>query len=208
MKTLFYLMDIRTIDAQALPRLLEELPASRREKALAFRFEADRLRSVAAGLLARHALEQVGLSDELLCYEENGKPYIEGHPSRCLSLSHSGDYAACVLSPAPIAVDVEIHDGDRDTIVKRCYTEAEQAWVNAVQGQERTARFYEIWCKKECRMKLRDWNHLREIDTFTPDPGFAYRLFPLPGYGCAVYAKEELLPDSPVWYSCEGAIQG
>ena len=201
MKTLFYLMDIRTIDAQALPRLLDTLPESRRNKALSFRFEADRLRSAAAGLLARHALAQIGLSDALLGYAENGRPCIEGHPSCCLSLSHSGDYAACVLSTAPAAVDVEEHAGDRDSILRRCYTEAERAWVNAAAGQARTARFYEIWCKKECRMKLDSYDHLREIDTFTPEPGFSYALFPLPGYSCAVYGKTELLPAAPVWRS-------
>lgn len=192
----FCQMHTDSLPREALPELLASLPPLRREKALNYRFEKDRLLSIAAGLLVRHALARWDISDSALCYGEDGRPCVAGHPELYLSLSHSGVWALCGAGDAPVSVDIQEEEGDREVVSARCYNERERAWMDeARDAGERRRRFYEIFSKKECAIKLGSYSHMREIDTFSPPPGLAYRSLPLPGYSRVICAPPELLPE-------------
>ena len=53
-----------------------------------------------------------------------GKPLIPGQ-GRWLSLSHSGGYALCALSPFPVGVDIECIKPHRPGLPAFCFTPAE-----------------------------------------------------------------------------------
>ena len=177
-------MDIHGIPLSEVSTLTEQMPPLRREKIRALRDPQERLRSLAAGLLCREALRRWGLSDARIRYDAQGKPYVEGEADCFLSLSHSGSYALCLLCTEPCAVDVQEHLGVIEAVLKTGYTEAEQRYCEAAEDRE--AAFYELFCRKECRAKLRPYAHLRDIDSLTADPGSVYLSFSFPGYGCAV----------------------
>lgn len=76
---------------------------------------AERHRALSAGAhrLLAYGLTQAGYptGQWTLCRTAEGKPYLtdgDGSPAKLkLSLSHSGEWAACALSDAPIGVDLE-----------------------------------------------------------------------------------------------------
>ena len=185
-------MDIRAIPPEAVSDLSVSLPPLRQEKILSLRDERKRLQSLAAGLLSRRLLASVGVSDTLLQYAENGKPFIRDCPEWHISLSHSGDFAACALSRAPIAADIQRHNGVYESILRTGYAPAERAFCAAAPNREQA--FYDLWCRKECKAKLRAYAHLRDIDALTPEPGFQYWEYGIPGYGCAVYGRAKRTP--------------
>lgn len=182
------MMDIRAIPVSALDALTESMPPLRREKIRALKAPEDRLRSLAAGLLSRAALSKWGLSDELIRYDRRGRPYVEGREDCCLSLSHSGHYALCLLCSEPCAVDVQEHLAVPEAVFKTGYTDDERRYCE--QAPDRKAAFWELWCRKECKAKLRPYAHLRDIDSLRAEPGYVFTHFALPGYGCAVYCAE------------------
>lgn len=186
---LCHFLNIRDIPAGKVPALMASLPPQRKEKALALRAEGRRMQSLAAGLLAKRVLGTVGLSDTLLQYDENGKPYIHYHPEWYITLTHSGDYAACALSRFPVAVDIQRRDGVKEALLRRGYNPDERAYCNAAPDRE--AAFYDLWCRKECKAKLHAYAYVREIDALEPDPGFRYWSFEIPGYSCALYGAAD-----------------
>ena len=186
---LYQFMNVRDISPEAVPALLSSLPPRRREKVLSLREERKRLQSLAAGLVSRSLLASVGISDALLAYAENGKPYIQNHPEWRLSISHSGQYAVCAVSRFPVAVDIQRHGGIYSSILSAGYTAAERGLCDRARNPEQT--FYDIWCRKECKAKLRAYAHLREIDAIEPERGFQYWKFSIPDYSAALYGASD-----------------
>lgn len=91
-------------------------------------FAAEEMRTVAAG--------------------KNGKPYLEAVPDLFYNLSHSGTKVLLAVSDREIGCDIQKVSGNRERIVKRFYTEAEQAYVSGS-----AERFTEIWSRKESFVK-------------------------------------------------------
>ena len=184
----FLVLDIRRIAPEDVTRLTAQMPPLRRDKILSRRDPEERLRSLAAGLLCREALGEWGLSDESIRYDERGKPYVEGRPDCFLSLSHSGHYALCLLCTEPCAVDVQERLGVMDAVLKTGYTEAERRCCE--EAEDRESAFWTLWCRKECKAKLRPYAHLRDIDSLSVDSGMVFLDFAFPGNCCAVYCSE------------------
>ena len=100
--------------------------------------DIDKARSVGVGAVLRFAVEDSTSFnfDELeLKFTDKGKPFFEGNPFY-ISLSHSGDYAACAISDTPIGVDIE-----KDSVLPE-------------KIQKRFAKDILEWTKKEAKGKL------------------------------------------------------
>ena len=122
------------------------LPAERREKIARYRFEKDKLLSLAAGLLIRRAI-----GESPIFLGEHGKPYIEG--GTCFSISHSGKLAAIAVDEVPVGLDVEqLPDESRLKLADRFYHPGEQEYVAAADDKRRA--FCEIWTRKEAYLKM------------------------------------------------------
>lgn len=113
---------------------------------LAKRNPAVRDASCTAWRLLEIALRSIGVQAlPKVRFEDTGKPVLMDSPLY-ISLSHSQNLAAALLSDSPCAVDVEaVRDHVREKLKDRCMNEREKA-----SG----CGFFECWTKKECLGKL------------------------------------------------------
>ena len=134
------LLDIRTFNAE---KILRGLPEDLRKKALRYRKEDDRLRSIGSSfLLLRSA------NGREIHYSTEGKPFVEG--GNHFNISHSGDYVVLAEADSPVGVDVErVADiGIDDDLRNAALTEKEKSWV-----KDSLLRFYVVWTRKESLIK-------------------------------------------------------
>lgn len=128
------------------------------------RHPAVRAASCTAWKLLALALQRSGITElPEVRFEEAGKPVFVASPLH-FSLSHSGRFAAALLSDSPCAVDVEtIRSNPRDKLVARCLNEREK---------ELGCDFTECWTKKECLGKLNGKGlptHPSRLDSLDPE---------------------------------------
>ena len=122
------------------------MPPERQEKITRYRFEKDKLLSLAAGLLIRRAI-----GESPIVYGKHDKPYAEN--GVFFSVSHSGRVAAIATDDREIGLDVEqLPDESRLKIADRFYHSRERAYVKGSQDPRRA--FCEIWTRKEAVLKM------------------------------------------------------
>lgn len=122
------------------------LPPERQAKIARYRFEKDKLLSLAAGLLIRRAI-----GESPIFFGEHDKPYAES--GVYFSISHSGSVAAIATDDAEVGLDVEqLPDESRLSIADRFYHPCERAYVKGSQDPCRA--FCEIWTRKEAVLKM------------------------------------------------------
>jgi phosphopantetheinyl transferase len=83
--------------------------------------------------------------------EENGRP-------RCgelyLSITHSGDVAAAIVSSKPIGLDVERIEPRDPSFEELVLTNEDRVLLDGLQGSLRDERLTALWCAKEAYTKL------------------------------------------------------
>lgn len=112
-----YLFDRpESVTQEELRRDLAALPEWRRQKALFYRFDIDRVLCAKAWLLLKHGLKEMYGIDEDPEFEfnENGKPCLRNHPEIHFNLSHCRKGVMCVISDAPVGCDIEEIAGELD----------------------------------------------------------------------------------------------
>lgn len=136
---------------------IDSLPfgESERERLSRIKNEHRRRESLGGLEALRAACEHKALSLPL-CIEraDTGKPHFT-HPSAPhFSISHTGNFAAAVLSDSEIGLDIEAIDVSREVlhIASRYFTNDEQAELS--HAADVNERFYELWTAKEARAKL------------------------------------------------------
>lgn len=159
-----YLADIRPLyDPVLARRVYGRLDDARQRKADLCRKPAARAASLAAGFLARYALEENGYGGYPIRYEAGGRPVVQaGGREIFLSLSHSGDYAACALSGRPVGVDLQKRQPVRAGVLRHFYPpkraalflERYEAGASGVLEGEALDRFLREWTVKESYMKM------------------------------------------------------
>ena len=146
-----YWADISNLSLSVDALLLSEYRANRLEK---IKSEQKKRQSLGAELLLIHALRElypeIKLPLEIKC-SEKGKPYLESIPVH-FSLSHSGDYAACAVSDAPVGMDIEHDVKARETISNRFFSPEEQNILLSAENKD--LAFARIWTAKESALKL------------------------------------------------------
>ncbi len=147
---------------------LAEISEQRREQALKFKYELGQRTCVLAYQLLKQLLrEEYGIMENpLFEYNEHGKPSIIGHPEIFFNLSHCREAVACVVSDAPVGIDVEAVREFKDSLVHYTMNEAEQRQIgNAPNAAEAFIRF---WTMKEAALKLAGTgisNNLKDVIT-------------------------------------------
>jgi 4'-phosphopantetheinyl transferase len=144
-----YYINVRALsnDAARLTGLLGE---GLREKVAGCWREDDALRSLAGGLLTRRIA-----NGKPVGYTDKGKPFVVGGPF--FNVSHSGDYAAAVVSEnAPVGIDIENTENDRggnfSRLAERAFHPDELSRFNENPTRQ---HFYEIWTQKEAFVKMK-----------------------------------------------------
>ncbi|MCR5421453.1 MAG: 4'-phosphopantetheinyl transferase superfamily protein [Lachnospiraceae bacterium] len=170
------------------------------EKSMKYKFEEDRRRSLLAYALLGYAVSEStpGISLPVSpIKDELGKPHLYTNTEASakeeihFSLSHSGDYAVCVLNDSPIGIDIESFRENTDNIAKRFFSPKELKYSKDVPG------FFKIWTLKESFMKITglgmrlplDYFYVSDLNNFDGSCKFM-----------TSKTKEELLSD-PIIYS-------
>lgn len=127
-----------------LPRILERMPAYRREKLARMRRKEDRQRSVCAELALQAAFALAGIPPEAYTVGEDGRPRLSGDLD--LSISHAGEYGAAVLAPMPVGLDLE--DG------RRSLNRIRKRLCSPEEAQPDAEELTRLWTGKEAYLKL------------------------------------------------------
>lgn len=140
-----------------LEPLLDRLPPAERER-IEQKHGDGRSQSLCAALLARVlACTALGMSNRALRFVpgQRGKPYLEGVPGFCHSLSHTVGAVAAAVAASPVGVDVEwLRLRPRQLrVADRFFTPAEAAFIRSAEVG-RDERFFHVWTRKEACIKM------------------------------------------------------
>jgi len=148
--------NINELNIESIAGMVSEERIKKSEK---YRYEEDKKRSIAVEYLLNQMINEAipGIKTPAkLIYDEKGKPHIyrsvDGNDKKgeiYFSLSHSGDYVACIIADRPCGIDVERHSDKRDyeKVAKRICTETELTEIN------NETEFYDVWTLKESVLK-------------------------------------------------------
>ena len=164
-----YLSDIETLRGAHIDELLQKLPECRRQKALRFKRELDRLQCLGAGLLLSHALSPFGLSEADAVSGPYGKPFFPSEALPRFSLSHSGSRVMCAVCVGDVGCDVERISASRDVlrIAERRFAPEELDLLRATEDPtERRALFFRLWTLKESFVKALGAGLSLPLDSF------------------------------------------
>ena len=157
MKDVFYFLSVAPLlREEALFRraFSSVADADRRQRIERIRSPRERCLSLGGTLLLQKALRDAGAEGAALAYGEHGKPYLAHRSSPRFNLSHSGDYAVCVLSEAPVGCDIERVRDVPPGVAARCFSPEENAALAAcADPAEREALFFRFWTLKESLLK-------------------------------------------------------
>ena len=133
---------------------LRRLPPQRYDKAMTYRFLADRKRCVRAymllweGLAREYGVEEAPVFD----FGSHGKPVLRDHPALHFSLSHSGNAVLCALDRRPVGADIEMIRRRGLEHLLSVFSAAEQASIERAASPE--VCFTRLWTRKESYLKL------------------------------------------------------
>ncbi|MDO3694235.1 4'-phosphopantetheinyl transferase superfamily protein [Wenyingzhuangia sp. chi5] len=99
-------------------------------------------------LSIRHLLKHINLNDDDLFYNEFGKPLLRNHQH--ISITHSYDFSAIVISNESIGIDLE-KNRDKIKVIKHRFTDLEQ---NNLSDKEYIKQLTFIWGGKEAMFKI------------------------------------------------------
>ena len=155
-------------DISAAPTAAEGLRLSdyRLERLQKIKSEAQRRQSVGAELLLIAALEVCGaqITPPLpLCADADGKPRLCAG-ELCFNLSHSGDFAACAVSSAPVGVDIQKTGPRTARVARRVFRPEELRMIESSADQDNC--FTMLWALKESYLKYLGTGLRRGMDSF------------------------------------------
>ena len=136
--------------------LLELVSNEKKDRIKRLYYYRDKQNSLIADILVR--LETcciTGYHNKQLAFSTTkyGKPYLVNNPRIQFSISHAGCYVAVVVSDDPVGIDIELIRLIDFGVAERLFASDEISYVFASKGKARYQRFFEVWTKKECRIK-------------------------------------------------------
>ena len=158
-------------EQNAFENYLGELPVSgywmrRREAIRRYRFPADQVRSLGAGLLLYSVLKEYEMQHTPIAVSPYGKPLLEGSDF-CFNLSHSGNYAVCSYGYGSSGVDIECDQSAKPELAKQFFHQKESNLVSEF-GEK---MFIRLWTLKESYIKENGKGLSLGLDTFCISPG-------------------------------------
>lgn len=148
---IYRILNINDVDYEEIKKKVSHRRIERSEK---YKYDIDKKRSVAVEYLLNEMLVENGYEIQTpvdITYDEHGKPHLlgeDGADTIYFSLSHSGDYVACMISDRPCGIDIEKHkDREYEKIARRICTDLE------LYGIETSQKFFDLWTAKESILK-------------------------------------------------------
>lgn len=205
-------------------RLCGLLDSKRLEKVSALKNEKERLRSVYAGLLLRHAFLEEGYGEDMWQRAEvlvgsYGKPYISNCEGFFYSLSHSGEWVICAVDDVETGADIQKVGELKMAVARRFYSEGEYDRLLKYESDKdrQTKELYRMWAAKESCAKYTgrgigagisryvadsDYTHMTDTQTGSQ---FLIKLYEcIPGYIICVCSRRESFPGRIIITGMEG----
>lgn len=157
MEHIFILNINQLKDGDTFRYYFNEMSRERQNKIMQFKMEADRLRSLGAGIALHAILKQYGINPRETCleYGTNGKASVAGRPDIHFNLTHSGCYAAGVCGAAPVGIDIEEIGLMKVKVARRFFHDGEYRYLEQMEdGQQKQEAFFRLWVLKESFMKV------------------------------------------------------
>lgn len=175
------------------PGIMKGLPKMRKEKILRYRQLKDRKLSLGASLLLEEVLTRHGKNLDCMKYGEHGKPEMEGI---YFNLSHSHDYAVCVVSSQPVGCDIEKIERKTkaETVARRFFTDKEISYLMSQTEEKRLQEFFRIWTMKESYLKMTGEGMSCELNRVEFVFGTEVEIY-RDGQKCSCTMKEYEIPD-------------
>ena len=106
-----------------------------------------------AFLSVRMLIQELGINDFDLHYDEFGKPYLDDH--RYISITHSHNFAAIIISDETVGIDMELQ---RDKIIRIAdkFIDTEFNYLESEPIEEYIKKLTIIWGAKEAIFKIRN----------------------------------------------------
>ena len=154
-------------------QMLGFLPEEAQQRFTRFNRGADTQRSLLGELLARFLIAErtkISCKEIVFATGPNGKPELQGSTDVHFNISHSGEWVVCALAPFPIGIDVERLRPVNPGLAERFFTPFEFASLQALQPDERTVKFIELWTLKESFLKAIGRGLTRNLNSFSVEP--------------------------------------
>jgi len=142
----------------------------KRERINRFYSFGDAQNSLIGDVLVRVELCRItGLSNRELAFSVNShdKPFLTNDSQVHYNISHANKYITCVISDVSVGIDIETVKPFDVKIVERFFTPDEQTYVLSSQGDMRNKRFFEVWTKKESRIKWAGRGLFESVSSFS-----------------------------------------
>jgi len=170
MSKLYYMDTTPFLNSTVFSAGLQRVGQVRNKKIAECKNDADKARSLAAGLLFCYGYrEHLGTGKMISCngktpkqdVPEEGLPGPHGKPLAVdgvyYSLSHSGNYAACLIGRSENGLDIQVRRPVREGLEKRFFAKEENDYLDGLRGkggaEEVTDAFFTIWTLKEAYAK-------------------------------------------------------
>ena len=144
------LPDLTQTEFDALLRLVAP---KKQERIRRYHFYRDAQNSLLGDILIRSEICRITrFNKEKLDFSTNeyDKPFLTNCPDVQFNISHTGHYVACAVANKPVGIDIESIKPVDLIIAKRFFAPDETEYI--MNGNQ-TRRFFEIWTKKESRIK-------------------------------------------------------
>lgn len=173
---------------------------------------ADKMRSLAAGILLQTAWEEFNVQRDdgntaanklVLRYGKEGKPYCDNSAGFYFNLSHSGDYAVCAVSQGEVGIDIQKRKEFNWKVAERFFAKEETVRLKDAQEADKNRIFNEIWTLKESYIKYTGRGMNQELGSFYLDGHsgiiiggasgetvFAHQYHDIAGYQITVCSQE------------------
>lgn len=165
-----YILDLNQLNNESVYKAyFNQMPEERRKKVTAHHMQADRLRSLGAGIVLNNILKQYGLDpgETRLEYGADGKASVAGRPDIHFNLTHSGNFAAGVCGGSPVGIDVEEIRAMEERIARRFFHKGEYRYLEAIEDeQQKQEAFFRLWVLKESFMKVTGLGMRLPLDAF------------------------------------------
>ena len=175
-----YVADIQNLaDKSVFEKAYISVSEYRRQKVDKMKHQEDKMRSLGAGLLLQKVLYDFGIDEKTAVFEtnQNGKPHImhadrdSGLPPLHFNLSHSGDYAMCVIGDNLAGCDVERVRKIDLKIADRFFAPSEIELIKTQPTSEAQINtFFRLWTLKESYIKAEGQGLSMGLKTFSVQP--------------------------------------
>lgn len=161
-----YAMNLKNFLDEPTEKYLHLFSQKRREKILSYKFNADRIRTIFAELLARSVIAKKisqPIEKIFIDRDENGKPYVVGDFFK-ISISHSKNWAAVSIGEVASGIDVEEDFSAALEIAQNFFCPNEYFELINLPENIRGEKFLCMWTLKESYFKLSGDEDFLQVD--------------------------------------------